>query len=511
MLGSDFKGHRGDAGAGARSCCRSRRSSTRRSLLDRSTGDYLAMMTAEGGMDIEELARTRPEALRRVHVDAMLGHARLPRARAGRHVAAGGARRSRRRAAASVRAAAGTDATLVEVNPLVLLEDGRVVALDAKVTVDDNALFRHAGHRGDEGGVPDRPRAGARQREGPAVREARRQRRDHRQRRRTGDVHARRRGAGGRPGRELPRRGRRCQRRSDGDLARGGAERPGGQGRAHQHLRRDHAMRPGRPGRAGRARARRGHGAASWSASTAPTPRRGARSSPMPRTRASWRPPRCWRRPNEPPPSRTGRRHERPGRAPTRAWWCRASPARRGRSTRCATAPTARTSWRASRPARRGRTSRASRCSTPWPRPCARPAPTPSMIFVPPRFAAEAILEAADAGVPLVVCITEGIPVQDMALVHSYLRGRATTLVGPNCPGVISPGVANVGIIPREICSPGRVGFVSRSRHARVPDRARAHAAGHRAVHVHRHGRRPRARHRLHRVARTFQRDPRPT
>ena len=86
-----------------------------------------------------------------------------------------------------------------------------------------------------------------------------------------------------------------------------------------------------------------------------------------------------------------------------------------------------------------------------------------SMIFVPPRFAAEAILEAADAGVGLVVCITEGIPLQDMARVHSYLRGRDTILIGPNCPGAISPGLANVGIIPPEVCLPGRVGFVSRS------------------------------------------------
>ncbi len=86
-----------------------------------------------------------------------------------------------------------------------------------------------------------------------------------------------------------------------------------------------------------------------------------------------------------------------------------------------------------------------------------------SMIFVPPRFAAEAIFEAADAGVGLVVCITEGIPVTDMAQVHSYIRGTGTTLVGPNCPGVISPGKANVGIIPPEVCLPGRVGFVSRS------------------------------------------------
>jgi succinyl-CoA synthetase alpha subunit len=86
-----------------------------------------------------------------------------------------------------------------------------------------------------------------------------------------------------------------------------------------------------------------------------------------------------------------------------------------------------------------------------------------SMIFVPPRFAAEAILEAADARLPLVVCITEGIPVRDMASVRSYLRGSSTTLVGPNCPGVISPDKANVGIIPGEICAPGRVGLVSRS------------------------------------------------
>ena len=86
-----------------------------------------------------------------------------------------------------------------------------------------------------------------------------------------------------------------------------------------------------------------------------------------------------------------------------------------------------------------------------------------STIFVGPRFAADAILEAADAGIGVVACITEGIPTRDMAEVHSHLRGRSTTLVGPNCPGVITPGVANVGIIPGEVCAPGRVGFVSRS------------------------------------------------
>jgi succinyl-CoA synthetase alpha subunit len=86
-----------------------------------------------------------------------------------------------------------------------------------------------------------------------------------------------------------------------------------------------------------------------------------------------------------------------------------------------------------------------------------------SVIFVPPRFAVEAIYEGVDADLRLIVCITEGIPVRDMARVASYLRGKRTTLIGPNCPGAISPGRSNVGIIPGEICAPGRVGLVSRS------------------------------------------------
>jgi len=86
-----------------------------------------------------------------------------------------------------------------------------------------------------------------------------------------------------------------------------------------------------------------------------------------------------------------------------------------------------------------------------------------SLIFVPPWFAVEAVYEAADTELRLIVCITEGIPVRDLARAASYLRGRASTLVGPNCPGVISPGTSNVGIIPGEICTPGRVGLVSRS------------------------------------------------
>jgi succinyl-CoA synthetase alpha subunit len=86
-----------------------------------------------------------------------------------------------------------------------------------------------------------------------------------------------------------------------------------------------------------------------------------------------------------------------------------------------------------------------------------------SMVFVPPRFAADAILEAEDAGVELVITITEGIPVHDMLRVYTHLRRGTTRLIGPNCPGVLSPGKANVGIIPAHFFSEGNVGLVSRS------------------------------------------------
>lgn len=86
-----------------------------------------------------------------------------------------------------------------------------------------------------------------------------------------------------------------------------------------------------------------------------------------------------------------------------------------------------------------------------------------SIVYVPSRFAADAVLEAADARVGLVVCITEGLPVQDMTRVMPFLGERGTRLIGPNCPGIISPGQSKVGIIPGQICAEGNVGVVSRS------------------------------------------------
>ena len=86
-----------------------------------------------------------------------------------------------------------------------------------------------------------------------------------------------------------------------------------------------------------------------------------------------------------------------------------------------------------------------------------------SVIYVPPMFAADAMMEAADAGISLIVCITEGVPVLDMTKVYPFVKEKGARLLGPNCPGLITPGESKVGIIPGRICTPGSIGVVSRS------------------------------------------------
>lgn len=86
-----------------------------------------------------------------------------------------------------------------------------------------------------------------------------------------------------------------------------------------------------------------------------------------------------------------------------------------------------------------------------------------TVIYVPPMFAADAMMEAADAGIPFIVCITEGVPVLDMTRVYPFVKEKGARLLGPNCPGLISPGKSKVGIIPGRICTPGPIGLVSRS------------------------------------------------
>ncbi|HEY0527262.1 MAG TPA: succinate--CoA ligase subunit alpha [Gemmatimonadaceae bacterium] len=89
--------------------------------------------------------------------------------------------------------------------------------------------------------------------------------------------------------------------------------------------------------------------------------------------------------------------------------------------------------------------------------------PNATVIYVPPMFAADAMMEAADAGIPFIVCITEGVPVLDMTRVYPFVKEKGARLLGPNCPGLISPGQSKVGIIPGRICTPGPIGLVSRS------------------------------------------------
>ena len=108
-----------------------------------------------------------------------------------------------------------------------------------------------------------------------------------------------------------------------------------------------------------------------------------------------------------------------------------------------------------------------------------------SLIFVPPPFAADAILESADAGIPLVICITEGVPVKDSTFVMRYLEGKNTRLIGPNCPGLITPGDhTKVGIMPGNIHISGTTGVVSRGCRP-------AHCTRNRTIHVRRHWWRP--------------------
>lgn len=89
--------------------------------------------------------------------------------------------------------------------------------------------------------------------------------------------------------------------------------------------------------------------------------------------------------------------------------------------------------------------------------------PNCALIFVPPKFAGDAVMEAAEAGIPLIICITEGVPVQDMIRIYQYVQKKGCRLIGPNCPGLIVPGVAKVGIMPGHIHRPGSIGVISRS------------------------------------------------
>ncbi len=135
-------------------------------------------------------------------------------------------------------------------------------------------------------------------------------------------------------------------------------------------------------------------------------------------------------------------------------------------------------------------------------------APTSTVIYVPPLYAADAIMEAAAAGIPLIVCITEGVPVLDMTRVYPFVRDHGARLIGPNCPGLISPGACKVGIIPGRICAPGPIGLVSRSGTLTYEVVYHLTRVGLGADDVRRHWRRSDQRDEFHRLSRGIRGDP---
>ena len=430
-------------------------------VLDRSNGEYLAIMTAEGGVEIETLAHERPDALRRVHIDPLLGlrsyHLReltgvLP------VEAREGATQVLRNLYDLLRE---RDATLVEVNPLVLLEDGRVVALDAKITIDDNALVRQRD-------------LAELQREFPIDPVEQRARDAGLQYvKLEGEVGVIGNGAGLVMSTLDVVAGAGAKAANFLDV--GGGANADTMAMSLEVILSDPAVKVvfinifGGITRCDEV-AKGVLGALERVEATVPIVLRldGTNAAEGRRIIDAAAHPRI---------VSVATMDDCCGRSRSVGRWGIVSVLV-GAATRLlvqgitgseGTFHTLRNYDYGTKvvagvtPGKGGQQLEGIPVFETVAEGVAATGADTSMIFVPPRFAAEAILEAADAGIGVVVCITEGIPVRDMAEVHSYVRGTDTVLVGPNCPGVISPGEANVGIIPGEVCSPGRVGFVSRS------------------------------------------------
>ena len=417
------------------------------------------MLSRMGGMDVEEVVETDPEAMRMLHVDPLVGFQdfqgrRLAfeiKDRRGREIRPVGAMLAK-----LYDVFVREDATLVEVNPLLITKKRDVVALDAKLTVDANALFRHPDIAEELRDVAGRGPAGA---DGQGARRVQLDGNIGILGNGAEDSSCRRSTSSPRPvgSGELPGRRRRLKAEaitSAVEVILSGRE---GERRALQHLRASPA-------------------ATRWQG-----PHRGV---PPDRARRAVRAPRRHERQGGPCPARRGETC----RMSTRRRPCWAPPRGRGAGrlmsilvdgdTRlCVSGITGREGTFHSlhnrdygtqvvagvTPGKGGQDVEHSGLQHTFHDAVAEAGANTAMIFVPPRFAADSILEAEDAGIELVIAITEGIPAHDELKVYNHLRRGRTRLIGPNCPGILSPGKANVGIIPAQFFKEGNVGLVSRS------------------------------------------------
>ena len=437
-------------------------------VFDRSAKAPYVIFSTKGGMDIEAVAEEDPDALASLHVDPLLGFQEFQ----GRRLAfeAGVDADLVRPVTAMLGklydAFVAEDAMLVEVNPLIVTPERELRALDAKVTLDDNALFRHPENAALRDPSAEDPQEQMAKERGLIYVKL------------DGDIGILGNGAGlvmstldvvgpgRRPAGELPRRGRRLEGGRHRGSGRGDPLRRQGPWRALQHLRRHHPLRRGgqgpdrgvRPGAAGRAvrRAPRRHQRRGGT----PAAGRGRPAQPARREDDARLRPAC---------RRAG------GRDPERG----AMSILVDSDTRlCVSGITGREGTfhalnnkrygtnvvAGVTPGKGGQSVEGVPVFDTFHKAVAETGANTAMIFVPARFAADSIIEAADAGIPTIVAITEGIPAHDELRVYTHLkRSPGVRLIGPNCPGVLSPGKANVGIIPADFFSEGNVGVVSRS------------------------------------------------